>query len=64
MKLALLSAPCPQALHELLAAVKNAPQPPQQQQPRIFVNMATVLPSTVARQAADAAVAGLAYVNW
>lgn len=51
------------ALHELLAAVKNAPQPPQQQQPRIFVNMATVLPSTVARQAADAAVAGFAYVN-
>lgn len=60
----LLLTPLLQALHELLAAVKQAPELPQQQQQRVYVNMATVLPSTVARQSAEAAAAGVAYVNW
>ncbi|KAL4444956.1 hypothetical protein ABPG77_004006 [Micractinium sp. CCAP 211/92] len=52
------------ALRELLAAVKQEPELPQQQkQQRVYVNMATVLPSTVARQAAETAAAGVAYVN-
>lgn len=48
-------------LAEYLAALKATPAAADL--PPLFVNAATVLPSTVARQAADAAAAGVLYAN-
>ena len=50
-------------LAQLLDAVRQLPPAGADAQPCIWVNCSTVLPSTVQRQAADAAAAGLLYVN-
>jgi 3-hydroxyisobutyrate dehydrogenase-like beta-hydroxyacid dehydrogenase len=47
-------------LGDYLAAVSARPTPSQQ---AVYVNCGTILPATVTRQAADAAAAGVLFVN-